>query len=85
MKDTQNITIALLLATAVILTVGLIVTYTDNNNAAYADTPVKQGNYIFGTGAISGSTDNVYLINSASRRLNVYRPNINTLSLDLVD
>ena len=85
MKDSQNITITLLLATALIMTVALLVTYTTNENVAYADTPVKQGDYVFGSGAVSGSTDNIYLIDIATRRLNVYRPNINTSAIDLID
>jgi hypothetical protein len=86
MKDPQNVTIALLLATAVILLALLLASYSSTDNAAYAaGTFVKQGDYILGAGAKGGNTDLVYVIDIAVRQLNVYQPDINTGTLDLMD
>jgi len=83
MKDMQNVTIVLLLITAVILAVVLIATY--QTEPAYADTPTRGGDYILGTGAWSKSRDLVYVIDRATRTINVYAANINTNVIDLVD
>jgi len=72
MKDMQNVTIGLLLVTAVILGAMLVSSYMTTNRTAYADTPVKQADYILGTGAWSEATDLVYVLDIAARRLNVY-------------
>lgn len=86
MKDPQNITIGLLLATAAILAAMLITTYQTTDNAAYADTPVKQGDYILGTGAWTSSTDLVYIVDIAAGRLNVYAKGSKSIDLgDSVD
>ena len=83
MKDGQNITIVLLAVTAVILAALLISDFI--STPAYADTPVKEGDYILGTGAASRSTDLIYIIDIANRQLNVYVANINTNAIDIVD
>ena len=85
MKNPQNITIALLAVTAVIMGTMLLSGYMTSPNAAYADTPVKQGDYVMGTGGYTPSTDLLYVIDIASRRLNVYYANINTNALDPID
>ena len=87
MKDPQSITIGLLLATAVILAAMLVGNYATINSVAYADTPVKQGDYILGTGALTDSTDLVYVLDVATRRLNVYFANVGTVNkrLDILD
>ena len=87
MKDAQNIAIGLLLTTAVILTVILIgsYTHTGTNNTAYAGASVKQADYIMGTGAMDNTTDLVYVVDIATRRLNVYQSNINTNVMDILD
>jgi len=72
MKDMQNVTIGLLLVTAVILGAMLVSSYMTADRAAYADTPVKQADYVLGTGAWAKSTDLVYVLDIAARRLNVY-------------
>lgn len=84
MRNTQNITIGLLVVTAVILGAMLLSAYTTTHNTAYADTPVKGGDYILGTGAWTGKTDVVYVIDIATRRLVVYYANINNNAVDLV-
>ncbi len=83
MKDGQNITIGLLLVTGCILAAMLISDFT--STTAYADTPIKEGDYILGTGAASSATDLIYVIDIANRRLNVYSANINTNALDIID
>ena len=85
MKNPQNITIALLAVTAVIMGSMLLSGYMASPNAAYADTPIKQGDYILGTGGYTTATDLLYVIDIAARRLNVYYANINTNALDAVD
>ncbi|MDY6914151.1 MAG: hypothetical protein SVT52_06835, partial [Planctomycetota bacterium] len=50
----------------------------------YADTSVKDGDYIMGTGAWSTATDLVYVLDIAAQRINVYTTNINTNSVELV-
>ncbi len=84
MKDTQNLIITLLAVTAVILGAMLLSSYRADNTA-YADTPVKQGDYILGTGAIEGSTDLIYIVDIATQQLNVYRTNLNTGAINLID
>lgn len=83
MKDGQNIAIGLLAATGVILAAMLISDFT--STTAYADTPIKEGDYMLGTGAVSSSTDLIYVIDIANRQLNVYIANINTNAIDIVD
>jgi len=83
MKNSQNMTIVLLTITAVLLSVMLYQSYSDRT--AYAEPSVKQGDYVMGTGAWSASTDLLYVIDVASRQLNVYFANQNTSSLDLIN
>ena len=85
MKDTQNITIGLLLITAVILGAMLISSYMTSNNVAYAGSSVKQADYIMGNGTISRSVDLVYVVDIAARQLNAYTSDINTNTINLVD
>ena len=72
MRNTQNITIGLLLVTAIVLAGTVVGTFTNAGASAYADTPVKQGRYVMVTGAYSSSTDFLYLLDIAAQRVNVY-------------
>ena len=83
MNANRNITLVLLLITAVVL--GALVAAMHWPRTAYADTPDRRGNYIMIAGQWSGSTDLIYVINIATRKLNVYFPNVNTNSVDLID
>ena len=85
MRETQNITICLLLVTAGILAAMLIGSYMTLDNAAYASATQKQGDYIVSTGSRSSSTELLFVIDIAANRLNVYLTNINTWSLELLD
>ena len=85
MTDPRNATVALLLASAVILSILLAGAFRDSGSAAYADTSVKYGNYVMVPGARSATTDLLYVVDTSAKRLNVYETNINTNALDLVD
>jgi len=85
MKDPQNITICLLLATGTILASLLVSSYMTTDNAAYATVSIKQGDYILATGARSGTKELVYVLDIAARRLNVYDTNTTNWTLELVD
>ena len=84
MKNTQNVTIAVLTVTACILLAMVLGSFLADRATAGVPS-IKQGDYIMGTGAYSNDRDLLYLIDIAARRLNVYWPNINTNSLELVD
>jgi hypothetical protein len=84
MKDTNNITIALLLASAGILTAMLVGAYLHTPPAA-ADTPARLSQYIAVTGAWSGSRDFLYLTDIVSDRMHVYAINQNTRAIELID
>ena len=84
MKNEQNLTIALLLATAMILTALLITSY-QNPNTAYANTTMKDGDFILGTGALTSTTDLIYIVDIGAKRLNVYFTDNNTGTMDLAD
>ena len=72
MKDTQNVTIAMLLISAVILTVMLVAAYTNTSQDAYAKTSIKQGDYIMVNGDWSPSIQLLYIVDIAANKLNVY-------------
>ena len=79
MKDTQNMAIALLGVTAVILTALLIGTYTTNR--AYADTAIKGYGYVMVAGQRSENMDLLYVIDIAAQKLNVYGRDVKTRRL----
>jgi hypothetical protein len=83
MKNTQNVTIGLLAVTAIVLGALVIGMYTPPQ-AAYADSAVKQGDYIMVTAAISSDVDLLHVIDVISKRMNVYQVNINTRAIELV-
>jgi len=86
MKDPQNLTIVLLLITAVTLSAMLITAYRDRDDAAYAAAPaIKGGDYLIAPGAVSASTDAVYVLDIGAQRLNMYFTNPNARSLDMAD
>ncbi|HAU36289.1 MAG TPA: hypothetical protein DCX07_01045 [Phycisphaerales bacterium] len=71
LKNPQNLTIVLLLATAVVLAAMLLATFT-TRDAQAGTSAGKQGDYIMVNGMWSGSTDLVYIVDIAARKLNVY-------------
>lgn len=78
MKNGQNLAIVLLVITAVVLTGILVGSYSFTSQSAYAATPVKGGDYIQLTAGISTSSDLLYIINTAVRRMNAYQLNPNS-------
>ncbi len=84
MKHNENTIITLLLVTTGILSSLLVFSLIGGTDTAYADTSVRGGNYVFGTGAWSASNDLLYIINRASKQLNVYALNVNSHSLDKI-
>jgi hypothetical protein len=84
MKNTQNITIAILTVTAAIMLAVLLGSFYADRAQAGAPS-IKQGDYIMGTCSLSGEKDMLLIIDLAMRRLNVYRPNINTGSMEMID
>ncbi len=85
MKDSKDITILLLTITAVILGAMLISSLNLQPTAYAGNTSVKQGDYIMQVNKISGSTDLLVITDIATRRMNVYQPNLSNRSIDLVD
>jgi len=83
MNTRQNITIGLLLLTAIILGAMVVSTYTAS--PAYAASSIKQGDYIMVTGAASDKIDLLYVVDIAARRLNAYYVDFNTSSIELMD
>lgn len=83
MNANRNITLVLLLITALVL--GALVAATHWPRTAYADTPDRRGNYIMVAGQWSRSTDLIYVINIATRKLNVYFANRSTNNFELID
>lgn len=84
MNDSQNITISLLVISAVILTALLVGTYLNTQQTAYGDTPARAGRYIAVTGALNTSRDLLYLTDLVADQLNVYTIDINTSSIKIV-
>lgn len=80
MKDTQNITIGLLLVTAGILAMMIAGTYFSATPAYGAVASVKQGDYIMVTAA-DGSKDLLYVIKISARRINAYEAKRDSLDL----
>ncbi len=82
MKNTQNVTIVLLLMTAAILT-GLMAASTLYTEPAAAATSGRGGDYIVATGLFDSDADFVYVLDVANAKLNLYYPDINTKQLTL--
>ena len=83
MNSNRNTTLVLLLITALILGALVVATYTPAT--ALAESPDRRGNYIMIPGQWSSSTDLIYVINIATRKMNAYFANTNTNSLELID
>jgi hypothetical protein len=84
MRESQNITIALLLVTAAVLGGLLFTGYMANDDAAYAAASVKGGDYIMGTAPKSDTLDFVYVVDISARQMILYEANINNWSIDMV-
>lgn len=73
MKNTQNITICLLVVSAAVLTAMLACIYVNTTREADAHVSIKGGQYIMTTGTWSGSYDLVYITDRVSGRMNAYQ------------
>ena len=85
MKDTGNLTIGLLIATAVILTSMLVGTYFQTSQPVLAEGPSRSGNYVIATGRWDVKVDLTWVINIAARQLNIYYANFKTDAIELID
>jgi len=70
MKTSQNITIVVLLATAVILSAMLIGVYT--SQPASAQSTMKSGRYIVCAAAFSEGKDLMFVLDMQAKQINVY-------------
>jgi len=84
MRDSRNITIGLLVVTAGILA-ALLVLSQSPQSARATGVSVKQGDYILLTGRFGQSTDLIYVVDIAARRLNTYVLNRNSRAIEPVD
>jgi hypothetical protein len=71
MNDSKNITIAMLLISAVVLSV-LVAVSVRTPSAEAGNASSRYGDYILCPGARAESADNLYVIDVMKRRLNVY-------------
>ena len=69
MKNAQNITIVLLMMTAIALGAILVSSYA--SGTAYAG-EIKGGGYLMSSLSVSNSTDVVCIIDTTTRRMNTY-------------
>lgn len=84
MKDSQNITIALLLVSAAVLA-GLLFVASYETKPAYAASPSRAGDYIMINGTISSSKDLIYVVDLAQGKLIAYIGDINANAMKPVD
>ena len=85
MKNSQNITIVLLLVTAAILSTVLALTFTGTSQQSYAETSDRYWGYIVTTGKIATTTDAMYIIDVDNKRLNAYTLHGKKRSIDLLE
>jgi len=75
MKDTKNLTIAILGITALVLLALLIGTKIEQPAQAGTGYSYKTSDWIMVTGQATRNTDLLYLINVGARKMKVYVPN----------
>jgi len=81
MNDSKNVTIVMLLISAVILSVLVLATqptHAGNSSARFGD-------YIMSAGARADSFDNLYVIDVLQKRLNVYSLDPNKRRMEILD
>lgn len=83
MRDTRNITIAVLLCSAAVLAGLLTISLTADQ--ARADAPSKGRDYLLLTAHATAEVEMLYMIDRGNRRLNVYRIDSRRRTLELVD
>ncbi len=72
MKNAENITIVMLLATAAILSSMLIGTYCGTSQSADAEVFGRHMGFIVSTGKVAPYVDAMYIIDVESKKLNAY-------------
>ena len=84
MKDGKNVTIVMLLMSAVVLSVLASLAF-HLPPAQAGNSGVRFNHYIMTPGARADSFDNIYIIDVLSKRLNVYSLDPNRKRMDLKD
>lgn len=72
MKNAENITIVMLLATAAILGSMLVGTYCGTSQSADAEVFARHMGFIVSTGQVAPWVDAMYIIDLETKKLNVY-------------
>ena len=83
MSYPRNIPILMLAALAGVLITLLVCTH--RTSEARAQVPILADSLTIVTGSYSSDIDLIYVLDNATRRLNVYTPNSQAGSIDLVD
>ena len=84
MKDSKNMTIAVLCVSACILVTALILGHI-STKPALAETSVRGGNYIMCTGALGKATELIYVIDISKQKLNIYAADVQHNNLVPID
>ena len=82
MNDSKNVTIVMLLISAVVLTVLMLAT---TQPADAGNTSARFGDYVMSPGARADSFDNLYVIDVLQKKLNVYSTDPNKRRLEILD
>jgi hypothetical protein len=85
MKNSENVTIGMLVISAAVLLAMVAVTVWLPSPAGAASASVSRGDYVVATGAWSGSMDLLYIIDVRAQRLNVYWINDNADAIEQQD
>jgi hypothetical protein len=85
MKNSQNVTIVLLIVAAAILTTLLVAGYVHTQPAYAGTAQSKGGDYMMSAGSYNQDSDFIYVIDIANSKLAVYYANINNNSLMVGD
>jgi hypothetical protein len=81
MKNTQNITLMLLIVTTAVLTTLLVASWLHTEPAYAAAGSAKDGDYIMAIGSYNEQSDFLYVLDIASAKLQIYYADINTNSI----
>ena len=84
MKDTQNITILMLLVTATILGAMLVGAYVGTSQRAGGETSTRHMGFIVVTGRASATTEAMYILDLETKRLNTYFLNQRNNSIEFL-
>ena len=85
MNDSKNITIVMLLLSAVVLSVLLLASIQTAAPVQAGNTSARFGDYVMAPGARAKSFDNLYVIDVLQKRLNVYSADPNRKRVEILD